>query len=781
MTKKQHLEEINKLQDDYVQKLVDIVLGKDNSYKDLKEINFTSATGTGKTHMIAKFINLLPDFFFIITSLSRGQLSHQINKKIKSLVKTKNFIVFGSAEFKNNTKLQKADIINSIPKDKKLIWIRDEGHIETNKYNEVIREYLSPIYIINFSATNKYNQGIQCDFDHTMMLRTVHQKTGKPEDALNKLQEIKESHKNVDGYNPCALFRIIHDELLQIIIKECKKHHFIYKNITDENYDISKICKDDNEIDVIINKFKIVEGIDLKRCHVIYMDNKPNNDATTIQIIGRARRNALFWRNDIDIMAKENSKLLENTKNCFVFYNIKETKIDIKKPIFCDIVSIEKFKPNTKIDVTNGRLQNGLSVLELSGKSGSFNIYQDKKLGENVVDNHDFYKEEVENYNPYIIDLFKELNIKFYLKKNIKEFFFEKEKYNNDIIDTSQLINNSEICEERDIFIFLRCKHTTTINHLFLKYVDKIKYHNQDIPLINGKTSESIPKFNSYYSYKIQKENFSLLPFCSYKKTINDYEIAVIGPDIMQYLEKHFIEDKKVTSKINRDCKFNRFITKKYADILNKYSNQFFNLKNDFKFDKKCNSCLGFCVEYFAKIKLFGEETFKQFINNASKQFTSYKLNQKNINDKDIIKVLAAIKIYESEMKRCYGKSITRIIPTIKIASLIKKKFFQPFINKVIELGNITAEFVRKNVYGGVIDEKTKFFDPILSVKHISAICDFISEDTILDLKCTSKIDEKCLKQILSYYYLSTKRTDLHIKKLIIFDAPTQRFIKIDL
>ena len=775
MTKKQHLEEINKLQDDYVSKLVDIVL--DNSY-DLKEINFTSSTGTGKTHMIAKFINRLPDsdFFFIITSLSRGQLNQQIESKIKSLVKTKNFIVFGSAEFKKNTKLQKKDIINSIPKDKKLIWIRDEGHIETNEYDEVIREYLSPFYIINFSATNKYNYGIQCNFDHTMMLRTVHQQTGKPEDALDKLSEIKESHKNVNGYNPCALFRIIHDELLQIIIKECKKRHFNYKNITDENYDISEICKDDNEIDVIINKFKIVEGIDLKRCHVIYMDNKPNNDATTIQIIGRARRNALFWRNDIDIMAKENSKLLENTRQCFIFYNIKETKIDLEKPIYCDIVSVEKFKPNIKINVTNGRyLKYGLSILELSGKSGSFNIYQDKKLGKNFVNNPDFYKKEIENYNPYIINLSK-LNIKFYLKKNIQNFFFEEERYNNDIIETSQLKNNHlTICKKKNIF--LHNHNNTILDSSFLKYVDKFKYRNQVIHLTNGKTSETIPKFNFYQSsYEIQKEDFPLLPFCSYKKTINDYEIALIGPDIMQYSEKNFIEDKKVTSKIEKYCKFNRFITKKYADILNKYSNQFFILENDFKFNKKCNSCLGFCVEYFAKIKLFGEKPFKQFINNASS-----KLNQKNINDEDTIKVLAAMEIYKSEMKRCYGKFVTRIIPTIKITNLIKKNFFQPFIDKVIELGNITAEFVRKNVYGGVIDEKTKFFDPILSVNYISALCDFISENTILDLKCTSKIDEKCLKQILSYYYLSTKRTDLHIKKLIIFDAPTQRFIEINL
>ncbi|MDY4936227.1 MAG: hypothetical protein SO132_05610 [Candidatus Enteromonas sp.] len=73
MTKKEEaLLEINETQDFYVSKLSDIITGSDNRFENLKEIDFTSPTGTGKTIMVAKLINSLPSFFFVITSLSRG-------------------------------------------------------------------------------------------------------------------------------------------------------------------------------------------------------------------------------------------------------------------------------------------------------------------------------------------------------------------------------------------------------------------------------------------------------------------------------------------------------------------------------------------------------------------------------------------------------------------------------------------------------------------------------------------------------------------------------------
>ncbi len=40
-------------------------------------------------------------------------------------------------------------------------------------------------------------------------------------------------------------------------------------DITDETFDMSELCLDDNEYDVIINKYKLVEGIDIKIAHKI--------------------------------------------------------------------------------------------------------------------------------------------------------------------------------------------------------------------------------------------------------------------------------------------------------------------------------------------------------------------------------------------------------------------------------------------------------------------------------------------------------------------------------
>ena len=978
MTKKEALLEINETQDFYVSKLSDIITGIDNRFEDLKEIDFTSPTGTGKTVMVAKLINSLPNFFFVITSLSRGQLRFQVEGKIRDLCKGNNFVVFGLNEYTKNTILQEKDIIRVLPTNKKIIWIRDEGHVATNRWQEVLRMRSS--HIINFSATNKSNNGIQCNFAHTMMLRTVSQNSGTPEDALDQLLEVKNLHREIKGYNPCALFRVIHDENLPRVIEECEKRSLSYINITDENYDMSDICEDDNHYDVIINKFKITEGIDLKRCHVIYMDSKPSNEATVVQVIGRARRNALFWRNDIDILSKENEDLLEETRKCFVFYNIPETEVaqnDLGELTYslCDTISVEALKSNIKIRVTNGQLPNGLYVLELLGRSGSFEITYDEKLEANIVSNPDFYQEVKSNYNPYVIDMtMEDYNIKrIYLKPNFLDFFEKKvrrSRHERDhwkyyfyfvklylsrnkvegldldidyweeylkMSDKATLVNDAKwgeffyksnrypffkreieghftqnfsdediaaakeyakidrspiYVEKKDIFVNHYWDETTSLSYEFFKFVDKIEFYSTslaidiacalekknnvvqvtsnkywyaphpfveyleekgiktleelkdkiksyagkilfgcsiqywkkmlecvknfddiddyDVSLLTfaeinsllklgfsdrqvkqysqGKyflrsgTAETtlmkldyrtnIPYFVSHDSYVIYKKDFETR-YVPYTKIVNDYEIAVVGPDIMKYSNHRYIEDMPVTSKIDKYCKFNKFITNKYASILERYSNEYFKAKNDYGFDKKCNSCLGFCVEYYAKIKLFGEDAFRPFIDAACSEAKSKEIN-------DPIRVRAAMIIYREEMKRCYGPALAGIIPSISITNLLKENY-STFVDKVVELGNITAQFVLDNVYGGKIDSETKFYDPDLSVNHISALCDFISEETLLDLKCTSAINEKHLRQVLSYYYLSTKRSDLHIKRLIVFDAPTQRFIEIKL
>ena len=56
---------------------------EDPKSSSFMEINFTSATGTGKTKMMSKLMNLMPNYFFIVTTLSKGQLKKQIEKSLK--------------------------------------------------------------------------------------------------------------------------------------------------------------------------------------------------------------------------------------------------------------------------------------------------------------------------------------------------------------------------------------------------------------------------------------------------------------------------------------------------------------------------------------------------------------------------------------------------------------------------------------------------------------------------------------------------------------------------
>ena len=192
MNRDEAFAEINRTQDYYIDKLADMI--KDNGYTMLKTINFTSDTGTGKTKMMGKLINKFPDYYFIITTLSKSQLYQQTERSLAKDCPQKNYErwrVYGTASFKSNSRLQADDIIRAIPQDKKdkVIWLRDEGHIATNKFDEVLLDTketseLTPdeaktiiegicYAVINISATNSVGTGIKCNFANTMMLRTV--------------------------------------------------------------------------------------------------------------------------------------------------------------------------------------------------------------------------------------------------------------------------------------------------------------------------------------------------------------------------------------------------------------------------------------------------------------------------------------------------------------------------------------------------------------------------------------------------------------------------------
>ncbi len=402
MTRKEAFDEINRIQDEYVDELYDLI--NSSKYESMKSVNFTSPTGTGKTKMMSKLINKMPDYYFVITTLSKGQLHLQVRNYLTEDCNKENFTVYGSADYKINSKLEAQDIINRIPNNTKCIWLRDEGHIKTNRFDELLFNVC--FKVVNFSATNK-SSDIKCNFTHTMMLRTVNQTNGTPKDAILKLLEIKEAHKGIENYNPCAIFRCVagNDDLHAEIVNLCAKYKLKYIDLNDDPYSMMQLCEDNNKNDVIINKFKLNEGIDIRRAHILFMSSSPANNSTTIQAIGRCRRNALLYRDDIDILAPENKELLEKTRQCFVYYNDEGYKID-EDPngelqyAFCDRISCEELKPNTTIHVENGQLTNGLYILELIGKTGDFDVVVDEKTGFNIVRPiSEFYDEEKEIRN----------------------------------------------------------------------------------------------------------------------------------------------------------------------------------------------------------------------------------------------------------------------------------------------------------------------------------------------------------------------------------------------
>lgn len=1104
MTKKEAFEEINRIQDDYINELIALI--DSDEYKDLKTINFTSATGTGKTKMMSKLINRLDNYYFIITTLSKGQLHIQVRNSLLSDCNRKNFTLYGSADYKINSKLEAEDIISKIPEGVRCIWLRDEGHIRTNRFEELLIDVCYKV--INFSATNVYSD-ISCDFTQTMMLRTVNQNNGTPEDAVKKLIEIKEIHKRVSHYNPCAIFRCVNSNsyLYNKIIKLCKKYNLKYIDISDEAFDMSEICMDDNEYDVIINKYKLVEGIDIRRAHVLFMDNQPANNSTTIQAIGRCRRNALLYRKDIDILAPKNRELLKETRECYVYYDVAKMSIPTDSNgelqiAFCDHISCESIKAGTTIEVINGQLLNGLYVIELAGKTGRFHITKDKETGFNRVEEEvEFYNTIVEHFDnnylylngrkihirnvdklpiervkivfdrlgghslsnaePYysfprrirkknihcdvpreLLALYEEFTQKYtyeYIYSKIKNYCLNElvgnelevspekiEEANrkyiikssnvrglkqfcsfldrigeyplnidgfkyrlNELCSNSELLLLQQYCinkkeeggdnyrienaverfvstkclyiketkrKENSIAVFFKnqlvesmsiedCSNAVNeflqvnsldenirdfyriiqnigetnsldidgrmqllkkccnkfelakIQYLLIeevkkgasiaainKHIDEIiesryklyvvdnreDYSNvmrvilqREIYLLKNtcgnnpmRVSTNYPfnmvisaedvenyfkRFDSWFE-SLEKNNNTLLvdsstivksvleliertrinlnngiieevelsyenlyeelsteeeflirnkyikpiyeidvakitkihSYVPYDKRLNDPESAIIGVDLMRQIktdtnDMRWIESKSVSSKIGNYNKLNTYLSKIYSEELEQASKQYVRGKNSFDLDKKCNSMIGYCVEYYSKYVVYGVDFLDGYIEKAQEEAKTSDLN-------DYIVIRACMLKYKEQMIRCFGNGVTKNIQVMLVNMLMQEKY-QYFVDLIVKLGNRTAKYVKNALYPN--EEPRNNIDPNLSVSHIAGLADYITQDIILDVKVRNNIDENCVRQVLAYHYLSTKRSDLNIKKVIVYDAVSNRAVEI--
>ena len=130
--KDEEIQYINELQDMYVDRLAEIIA--DAKQDTLKETNFTSPTGTGKTKMMSKLINKHPEWFFLVTTPSYAQLHVQISANLHKDCPGNNYCVYGVSSLTANSILQDEDILGLLPDDKKIVWIRDEGHRKSNNW-----------------------------------------------------------------------------------------------------------------------------------------------------------------------------------------------------------------------------------------------------------------------------------------------------------------------------------------------------------------------------------------------------------------------------------------------------------------------------------------------------------------------------------------------------------------------------------------------------------------------------------------------------------------------
>ena len=538
--------------------------------------------------------------------------------------------------------------------------------------------------------------------------------------------------------------------MTDIAISECSKRNLKYINITTDDYDMTDICEDNNKYDVIINKFKIVEGIDIRRAHVIWLENEPSNPKTTIQLIGRCRRNALLYRNDIDIFKSSNEKLLENTRCCYAYYNVQGMKIDSDEygnlvSAFCDIISCQKIKVGSVITVKNGKMANGLTISELRGESGEYEVKRDEKTGFNIVcPMGKYYKKRVQNQE------FK--------------LHYSRPDYNSPWRGLGMI--NEEVNLASFSGIEMRAERKGWSSQIDLgKYAVFAEKGKELKTYIELSQFTTVLNNNGYKPYKIIS---------------NDREMAILGGEVYYYSKGHnsWCEMGNITSLINKHNKFNSFIEKKYKKELEHSQKYVYNGKNEFNFDKKCNSCLGYCVEYYGKFLVYGRQYLSDYIEQAEKESGVKKV------DNGVL-VRACMLKYRDNMIRCYGRAVEKHIKGISTSQLIREEY-KSFLDTVVKMGERTAKFVKANlvINKNIIDEvNNKIYinqiDPCLKTEHFRGLCDYIDEHTIIDIKATSNITLSYIKQVLAYHYLSTKRSDLDIREVIVYDAVKDKCIRI--
>ena len=265
------LQEVKDLQNQAVTKLVNI-LSEDKK----KEYTFKAPTGSGKTYMMADFMNRVlskeENSIFIVSTLSKSNLAEQNYSKFKEYTDTGifpeinpflinsessdegslyiptdyNVYVLPRDLYKDKSKLKnEGTFLNFLKtmgtslfpesKGKRIYLIKDECHIATKNLDEVQNNFYS---IINFSATPKLSRGQHPDVEITnleaegaRLIKRVESglETDTLQNALQKFEEIQADYNNELKVNPCFIIQISNkdkaeEELRNTIFPALREH-----------------------------------------------------------------------------------------------------------------------------------------------------------------------------------------------------------------------------------------------------------------------------------------------------------------------------------------------------------------------------------------------------------------------------------------------------------------------------------------------------------------------------------------------------------------------------
>jgi len=242
------LKEVIELQNNAVNNLISIIENKD-------EITFKAPTGSGKTYMMADFMNRIIEtknnVVFLVSSLSKGDLAQQNYDKFTSYYEMGRFSYLNPYLINSEISGEEALFIPTgnnvyvLPRDlykkggrlmqgameqflntltlnnvfggleKEIYLIKDECHVATNNLDNLSDSFFKKT--INFSATPNMRRGQTPDVEITneeainaKLIKRV--EFGDDEDtveeAINKFEQIKEKYNNKLGINPCLIIQI---------------------------------------------------------------------------------------------------------------------------------------------------------------------------------------------------------------------------------------------------------------------------------------------------------------------------------------------------------------------------------------------------------------------------------------------------------------------------------------------------------------------------------------------------------------------------------------------